>query len=99
MFAIDLQQARNIAIGIVVVLAVLAFLSAWLIKSVVSKVITVGLMALLAFAVWTQRASLDDCADRLRAKADVGDFSETTCSFFGADVTIPGVDRPGVPSS
>jgi uncharacterized membrane protein YfcA len=92
MFAIDLESAKRIGIGVVVGLVVLSFLAAWLIKSVVMKLITIGLLLALAFAVWTQRNALQDCADQLQEKARVGDFSSTTCTFFGFDVTVPDLE-------
>ena len=52
----------------------------------------VGASALLAFAVWSQRASLQDCADKVQANYErVGtnvSFLDTDCSFFGVTVTI-----------
>ena len=97
MFAMDLETAKRLSIAVIVGLAVLSFLAAWLVKSVVMKLVTIGLLLALAFAVWTQRASLQDCADLLEEKASVGDFSSTTCTFFGAEVTVP--DLHGPPSS
>lgn len=92
MSAMDLDSAKRIAIVAVLGLVVLSFLAAWLVKSIVMKLVTIGLLLALAFAVWSQRAALQDCADRLEEKASVGDFSSTTCSFFGADVTIPDLE-------
>lgn len=46
----------------------------------------------LAFAVWTQRSSLQDCADKV---IDAYEFDgrnptiiDTECSFFGTTITI-----------
>jgi hypothetical protein len=55
------------------------------------KLITVGLMVGLAFAIYTQRAELEDCARTIREKADAGQVTDTTCTIFGQDVTVPGV--------
>ena len=85
MLALTLGQAKTIAVLVVLALIVLAVVSAWVMKEIMQKVALVVILGLLALLVWTQRSSLDDCADRVRAAEFRGD---TTCSFLGRDVTI-----------
>lgn len=85
MTALTLGQAKTIAILLVLVLLALAVVSAWAMKEIMQKVALAVILGLLALLVWTQRTSLDDCADRVRAAEFRGD---TTCSFFGRDVTV-----------
>ena len=85
MFALTLGQAKTIAALIVVGLVVLALVSAWVMKEIAQKVALVVVLGLLALLVWTQRSSLDECADKVRAGGLRGD---TTCSFFGRDIQI-----------
>ena len=68
MTALSLQSAKTI--GIVVLIAFIAFaiISAWLIKNVTMKIISILLMLGLGLGVWTQRSNLQDCADRAKAK-------------------------------
>jgi hypothetical protein len=71
------------------------------VKSVVQKLAVAALLALLAFAVWSQRVSLQDCADKVQdnfelAGTDVT-VTDTECSFFGVTVTI--ADPRSDPSS
>lgn len=87
MFALTLDSAKRIAVIVAIVFFVLALLSAWLIRAVTTKVLTVLILVGLALGVWTQRSSLEDCANRLRAAPG----SAATCSFFGNDVDVPGV--------
>ncbi len=54
MIALTLDEAKTIAIIAAAVLLVGAVLSFWVMKSIVSKLLVAGLLALLAFAVWTQ---------------------------------------------
>jgi hypothetical protein len=68
--------------GLVVVGALVAATAARIQAKVIALVITLGLAAL----VWSQRASLSDCAD------DVRDGGDATCTFFGFDVDV---DVPG----
>ena len=85
MLALSLGQAKTIAIAIVIVLIVSAIGSAWLMKTIAQKAAMAVILALLALLVWTQRTSLDECADKVRAG---GVSVDDTCSFFGRDIKI-----------
>ncbi|MGK0275797.1 MAG: putative membrane protein YfcA [Ilumatobacter sp.] len=99
MLALTLESAKQLAIAVVVVFVVGAFLAAWVMKTIVQKVATVFVLALLAFAVYTQRTSLQDCADKVQGNFDrVGTnvtVTDTDCSFFGMTITVkdPRVDE------
>jgi hypothetical protein len=61
-------------------------------KALVQNLLVAGLLVALAFAVWTQRGALQDCADKVQdnftrsgTTIAVGD---TECSFFGVSITI-----------
>jgi ABC-type transport system involved in cytochrome bd biosynthesis fused ATPase/permease subunit len=86
--AVTLETARNAAIIAVVVLIAVAVASALLMKSIAQKAAAVVVVGLLALLVWTQRAALDDCADRVQSSLAVGVRTDTTCTFLGQDVTI-----------
>lgn len=89
MFGLTLGQATSIATIAAVGLVVLAVGSAWLMKTLAQKVALAVILGLLALVVWTQRGALQECADKVRAEArtQVTDV-DTTCTFFGRDVTI-----------
>ena len=92
MLALTLDDAKTIAIVAATVLVVGAVVSFWIMKSIVQKLAVAALLAVLAFAVWTQRVSLQDCADKVQnsfelAGTDVT-VTDTECSFFGFTVTI-----------
>lgn len=87
--AVTLEQARTAALVVAGVLGVLAVGSAWLMKTVVQKVVVVVLLAGAAVLVWSQRAALQDCADEVRTETLDDDGVEPTCTFFGRDVTVP----------
>jgi hypothetical protein len=61
-------------------------------KSLVQKIAGFVLLGLLAFAVWTQRGALQDCADKVRANYERSGTSvtvfDTECSFFGVTINI-----------
>jgi hypothetical protein len=87
--ALSLDTARNIALVLVAVLVVLAVVSAWLLKTVAQKLAVVAILGLLAVLAWSQRTALDDCADRVAASVAADAPTDTTCTFFGQDVTVP----------
>ena len=92
MLAITLDEAKNIAVGLVAVFAIGAVASAWLMKTIVQKVAVAAVLAILAFAVWTQRQSLQDCADKVKDAYEFDGVNttiiDTDCSFFGTTITI-----------
>lgn len=90
MLALTLGQAKAIAAAVVVVLLLVAVISAWVMKEAMQKVMFAAILGLLALLVWTQRSSLDDCSQRVRDQvAEQGRRGvDTTCSFFGQDITI-----------
>lgn len=90
MAGITLESARNTALVVALVLIVTAAVSAWVIKQVLAKLIAAGMIALLVLVVWSQRRSLDDCADRVQDSLQGDAVDDTTCTFFGRDVTIRG---------
>jgi protein-S-isoprenylcysteine O-methyltransferase Ste14 len=81
----SLGQAKTIAVVFVVILVASAVASAWIMKTIAQKAALVVIMILLAVLVWTQRTSLDECADKVR---EAGVRGDTTCSFFGRDVRV-----------
>lgn len=92
MFAISLDDAKTLAVVAVTALVVGAIVAFWVMKTIVQKVLVAVLLGLLAFAVWSQRTALQDCADKVEASYErVGTdvtLDDTECSFFGASVTI-----------
>jgi hypothetical protein len=86
MTAMTYETAKNIGIAVVVGLVALAVISALVIKNVTAKLITALLIVGLAFGVWTQRSSLQDCAGKVRDRGIAN--TDVTCSFLGSDVNI-----------
>lgn len=95
---LTLDDAKTIAVVGAALFAVAAVVSFWIMKTVATKLVTAVLLALLAFGVWSQRVSLQECADKVqesyvRAGTEVT-ISDTDCSFFGFTITISD-PRPG----
>jgi uncharacterized membrane protein len=90
--ALTVDSAKNIAIGIALALVIIAFLVAKFVSSVTTKALVILILGGAVLGVWTQRASLADCAEDVTTKMQQGDFSATQCTFFGVkiDVDVPG---------
>ncbi len=104
MLALSLDQATNLALIVATVFVVAAVAVFWVMKTIVQKLLVAVLLALLAFATWSQRASLQDCADKVEINLrtsidadapagsaesdDVTAEGDTTCTFFGVDVDV-----------
>jgi protein-S-isoprenylcysteine O-methyltransferase Ste14 len=89
MFSLTLDTAKNIGVGAVVVLAILALVIASVIRNVTVKIVTIALVVGIGVAIWTQRTALQNCADRAKARIELGDASGVVCTFFGKSVTVP----------
>jgi len=98
--AITLSDAKTIAVVLVAVFAVGSVLAVWVLKSVVQKLLVVGVLAVFGYGVWTQRVALQDCADKVQDAYEFDGINptiiDTDCSFFGATITI---SDPRTPSS
>jgi hypothetical protein len=84
----ELETVRNVALVIVVLAVLLAGATAVVVKAIIGKMLSVLVLGGLAVIVWSQRTSLQDCADRVGATLGAGAVDDSTCTFFGRDVTI-----------
>lgn len=87
MLALSLESAKTLAIVVAAAFVVFAVVSAWMIKNITTKIIAVVVLAGLALGVWTQRTSLQDCADKAKERGT--QEGVITCTFFGTEVEVP----------
>ena len=85
---LEFGTVRDVALAIVVGAVVLAIVAALVVKMIVSKVVVVVLLLIGAAVVWQQRGAVVDCADSVRQTLSQGTADDTTCTFFGRDVTV-----------
>ena len=88
MLALTLDTARNAGLAILAGAVVAAVVIAWVIRTIVSKLIALAVVAAVVIVVWSQRESLQDCADGVGATLAAGVLDDTTCTFFGRNVTV-----------
>ena len=86
--ALNLNQAKNGSIIAIAACAVLVLLVLKFISSLVVRLVLSIVFAALGVVVYSQRASLVDCADKLTASASAPSSGSVTCTFFGRDVKI-----------
>ncbi len=95
MYALTYASAKNVAILVVIGLVVIALLMVKILSGFSQKAILLLVVGGLVFAVWTQRQSLQQCADDVQT---ITDGRVVTCSFFGQDITIDPPPLPTVPT-
>jgi hypothetical protein len=88
MVALSVESAKNIGLIVAAALLVFTIASAWIIKKVTTKLITVAVLAILCIGVWTQRSNLQDCAAKAKERISAGDTRAITCSFLGSDIDL-----------
>jgi hypothetical protein len=89
LLAVDVDTITTVAVVAVVVVVVAMVAVGLLVASITRKVIIVAVLAVLGVALWTQRASLQDCADRVKEAAlQPGGTGPTSCTFFGFEVSV-----------
>lgn len=91
MSGLSFETAKNVALIGALVFVIGSVVAAVLLRTIAQKLAVALIFVLVALLLWTQRASLETCADVVRES--IGTADTPTCTFFGRDVDIPG--RPG----
>lgn len=86
--ALTTDDAKTIAIVAASVFVLLGLLAAWIMKTIVQKVIVAVILAGLAVAAWSQRTAVDQCVEDVKASI-TSDADQVTCTFFGTEVDVP----------
>jgi len=86
--ATDPETLKNLALGGSVVSIVLALVLMKVVSSIVGKVISAAVFVAIALAGYSQRAEITECVDKVKAQTTTTASADTTCTFFGQDVTI-----------
>jgi hypothetical protein len=105
---LTLDDAKTYGLIGVAVIVVAALVAVWAMNTMIQKAAMFLLLGVLAFAVWTQRTALEDCADKVHENFALSEQVSTPepsvvgaaagtddeCSFFGATVTVPAPSAP-----
>jgi hypothetical protein len=84
--SIDTEALRTMLVGGVGLFVVMGILSAWVMKTVVMKLISITLFMGLALFAWSQRSAAADCAKKVTS-VQIGQ-TKVTCSIAGFDVNV-----------
>ncbi len=88
MLALTVEMAKNLSIGVLVGLLLIGYLAVKITKSVTQKAVTMLIVLGVGLGVWTQRANVSECAEKVTNQAAAGSLPSTSCRFFGSDVDI-----------
>jgi hypothetical protein len=90
--ALDLDDAKTISLIAVTVLVIGAIAALWFLQTLARKLLFSAIAVAFAFAVWSQREALVECADKVSESFVLAEGNptlvDTDCTFFGATVTI-----------
>ncbi|MGA0117703.1 MAG: hypothetical protein ACO3JF_04850 [Ilumatobacteraceae bacterium] len=86
--ATDADTLKNLALGLSGASLLVAVILMKVISSIVGKVISSAVFVALALAGYSQRAEISDCADKVKSQATTSASIDTTCTFFGQDITV-----------
>ncbi|MFZ9628718.1 MAG: hypothetical protein ACO3C1_05140 [Ilumatobacteraceae bacterium] len=85
--ALSLETAKNAALMLGGGFVTMSIISAIVVKKIVTKLVLVVVLVALAIAMWSQRANLQDCAEKAKDRVS-GTTATVECQFFGLDVSI-----------
>jgi len=86
--SLDLELVKNIALGVSIAALIGALILLKIVRSVIGKVISVVVLLAIAIAFFSQRASIEECAQNVRDQAANGQISTIQCTFFGQDIKV-----------
>ena len=85
--ALEADRVANLGLLLIAGLVIVAFVVSYLARAVVVKVVVAAALLGLGALVWTQRADLQDCAERLGGLAAAGG-TPPQCKFLGLKVDV-----------
>ena len=85
----DYTTIKNVALAVLIAIAVIGILLALLVKKIVGKIISLAIAVLLVVLVWQQRAHITGAYDGAKNQAHSA-YCGTQPKFFGIKVTLPG---------
>ena len=89
MLGLSLDEAKNIALVGATAFAILGIAAIWVMKTVVQKVLVALLLIMLAFAAWSQRESLQECAAQVQANVTTDIANVSAASPTSVDPATP----------
>jgi hypothetical protein len=86
--SLDVELVKNISLGVGIGSIVFGLILVFIVRSIVGKVISGVVLLAISIAVFSQRAAITDCANKVQEQAASGQISTVQCRFFGQDVKV-----------
>lgn len=84
----DIETIKTAALGLSGASIIIGLIMMKVVSNVVGKVVSLVFFLAIALAGYSQRASIVDCADKIKAEATLGTTMAPKCTFFGQEITI-----------
>lgn len=88
MLALTAESAENLAVVVAIALVLLAALLAKVLIGNMAKALAAILLVAAAIFVWSQRAALQDCVDRVQEEASDAAAGTAECSVSGLTFSV-----------
>lgn len=86
--ATDPDTLKNMALGLSGVSLLIAIILMKVISSVVGKIVSAAIFVAIALLGYSQRSEITNCVDKVTTQASTTASVDTTCTFFGQDITV-----------
>lgn len=85
---VTVDTVKNLALGLSGASLVIGLIMMKVVSSIVGKIVSLVIFLALALAGYSQRVAVIDCANAVKNQAASTASVETTCTFFGQDVSV-----------
>jgi hypothetical protein len=85
---VTVDTVKTAALGLSGASLVIGLIMMKVVSSIVGKIVSIVIFLAIALAGYSQRAAVIDCANAVKGQATATASVETTCTFFGQDITV-----------
>jgi len=86
--AVTVDTVKNGALGLSGASVLIGLVMLKVMSSVIGKIVSLAFFLAIALAGYSQSAAITDCANAVKAQAQASATVNTTCTFFGQDITV-----------
>lgn len=86
--AINVDMVKNGALGLSGASVLIGLVMLKVMSSVIGKIVSIAFFLAIAMAAYSQSSAITDCANAVKAQAQTSANVNTTCTFFGQEITV-----------
>lgn len=86
--SLTVDTVKNLALGLSGASLIIGLIMMKVVSSIVGKIVSLVFFLAIALAGYSQRAAVIDCANAVKDQAAATALVETTCTFFGQDISV-----------